>query len=224
MENPITPPRNPVGGMFNCSPIPYPGSCRSHLLQQERLHAASKQPRRTQFVLQADSRLESISKTVLHIRKRVMEIQTGFKNLEVKVNRLSVVKEQACFFMSPQRVLSSATSRRSSPMQLTFGSSNDSGYMSPPQDKLVEYVRRKKMVSLQVSKMFNRIESEKKELEQVFQTNNSILRYKRAERCLIKMISLQSKIKMLGKEFEGLEERLSSEDSFDNDSIYNISH
>lgn len=199
----------------------------NEILQQEKFHAASKKPRRTRFVLEADSRIQNIATSVVKIKKRVLAIQTDFKNLAMKVNRLDVIKEQACFFMSPKRVLGSAFNR--SPMKLTYFNPaaeyiSDFSYISPTQGKLVEFMRRRKLVSIHAGKMFDRIDNERKVLEEIFENNINLLRYKRAEKCLIKMITLQSRIKILGRELVGLEERLLADDSFDGDSIYNVSH
>lgn len=222
-------PSSPTREMLQRSRLHFQENVSSDILQQERFHTASKKPRRSSFVLEADSKIQNINVVVLQIRKRVKAIQTDFKNLEGKANRLDVIKEQACFFMSPKRVLSTTTiSRRGSPMKLTYICPtefiSERGNVSPTQVKLVEFLRRRKLVAIHLSKMCDRVDSEKKQLEEIFENNISILRFKRAEKCLIKMITLQSRIKMLRKEFEGLEERLFSEDSFDEDSSYNVSH
>ncbi|CAL8122556.1 unnamed protein product [Orchesella dallaii] len=198
------------------SPVSYQEQLSNTILQQERLHAESKKPRRTRFVQEADSRIQSISETVLQIRKRVLTIHTHFKSLETKINRLDVIKEQACFFMSPKRVLSTVMR---SPMKLTYYSPPEliaEGHVSPTQVKLVEFLRRRKLAGIHLSKVWNRLNCEKKLLGAIFDTNINILRFKRAEKCLIKMISLQSRLKTLGKEFEVLEERLFFDDDSNN--------
>lgn len=223
MECPATPSRD----VLSRSRLNFEKDFSVSVLQQERRHAASKKPRRTKFVLETDSKIQGISQLVYGIRKRVLGIQMDFKSMEAKINRLGVIRER--FFMSPKRVLSSVEGMmcRRSPMKLTYyipdcSTSSDQGYSSPTQDKLVEFVRRRKLVSIHLAKVFNRLNNEKEMLDEIFQNNMNILRFKRAEKSLIKIIRLQSRLKILSKEFEGLEERLFSDHSFDEDSSYNL--
>lgn len=218
-------PSSPTKEMLLRSRLHFEETLSSRILQQESLHALSKRPRRTRFAVETDSKLQNISETVLQIRKRVMTIHADMKNLEAKINRLDVIKEQACFFMTPKRILNSALGRRSSPLKLTYCSPVPAeSFSAPTQLKLVEFLRRRKTVAIHLTKISERLGTEKRLLEDIFESNISILRFKRAEKSLIKMIKVQSRLKIVGKEFEGLEERLFSEDSVSDDSGFNDSY
>jgi len=203
--------QSPTRSVMKRSRAVYEESILPSILRQEDRHAESKRPR-FRFGTEIDQRIQTIASSVHEVGKRAHVLHNELCSLEAKVDKLDLEREQPHKSFVIERLCNSSFSDSrlcdsgiESGMELSSDSLETSVIVSP---KAYGHLRKRQLLDQTLKKSSLRVKEESDILEGLFQDNLAILKYKRAENCLLLMIKLQRKLKNIGIAHSTLRKRL----------------
>jgi len=181
------------------------------ILNQEISHAKSKQIRNNGYS-GADGKINQVIKLTTQVKSRLGRLQTEFTKLEGKVDTLDLEKTHNRHHLI-QRFSAPTSFSTSTPTPNDWQISTV--FLSPiaspdhhEQITQIDHMRKAKLNEICIKRLQAKLKTESSNLQQIFEDNFSVLKFRRAESCLMSMIKLQRRLKCMHESLCLLRDRL----------------
>jgi len=181
------------------------------ILNQEISHAKSKKIRNGNYGI-ADGKIDRVLKLTTHVKSRLGRLQAEFTKLEGKVDILDLEKTHNRHHLI-QRFSAPTSFSTSTPTPNDWQIS--SVFLSPiaspdhhEQITQIDHMRKAKLNEICIKRLQDKLKKESLNLQQLFEDNFAILKFRRAESCLMSMIKVQRRLKCMVESLCLLRDRL----------------